>query len=439
MTRLRLAFLAVTALIIAFWLASIDPAQMTGDFWSVRGLLVPLTGILAIIFMAVAILLAARPVQVETALGGLDKFYRLHKWLGIAAVIMAVLHWLAEKAPKWLVEAGALAPRQRVPGAALEPRPFASFRDLASDLGEWAFYLLLVLAALALWRRFPYHLFFRTHRLMAPLFLVLAFHAIVLTPAAYWNAPIGLLIIMVLAAAAVAAGMSIFARIGKTHRFTGEVTDFHFHDGNSVLDVGVKLTTAWPGHAGGQFAFLKFADSERAHPFTISSGWANAGRLAFSIKGLGDYTRLLPDVIRVGQAVTVEGPYGRFDFRSSGAAQLWIAGGVGITPFIARMEAIALSGERQDVDLIYSTGAPDDRFINEVRSSAGAAGVRLHFVDTGQEGLVDLAKVALWVPRWRDTDVWFCGPSKFGDSLYHAMIADGLSKDRYHRELFEMR
>lgn len=312
MTRLKLVFVAVTASVIVLWLASVDLQLLSGGFWPIRGLLVPLTGILAIVFMAVAILLAARPVQVETALGGLDKFYRLHKWLGIAAAIMAVLHWLAEKAPKWLVQLGWLEPRPRVPSAGVEQRPFASFRDLAADVGEWAFYLLLVLAALALWRRLPYHLFFKTHRLMALLFLALAFHAVVLTPASYWSTPIGLLMIVVLAAAAVAAGLSIFGRIGKSHRFTGEVTDFHFHEGNSVLDVGVKLTTAWPGHAAGQFAFLKFADAEQAHPFTISSGWADTGHLGFSIKGLGDYTRRLPTSIAVGQAVTVEGPYGRF-------------------------------------------------------------------------------------------------------------------------------
>lgn len=439
MTRLKLAFAGAACLIIVLWLASVDLALFAGGFWAVRGLLVPLTGILAITFMAVAILLAARPVQVEAALGGLDKFYRLHKWLGIAAVSMAVLHWLVEKAPKWLVELGWLAPRQRAAEAAAAQRPFAEYRDFAADIGEWGLYLLMVLAVLALWRRFPYHLFFKTHRLMAPVFLVLTFHAVVLTPASYWRAPIGWLMLAVLAAATVAAGLSIFGRIGKSHRFAGEVTDFHRHAGNSVLDVGVKLTTAWPGHAAGQFAFLTFADAGQAHPFTISSGWANTGRLAFSIKGLGDYTRLLPTMIKVGEAITIEGPYGRFDFRSSGGAQLWIAGGVGITPFIARMEALAISGEQGRVDLVYSTDTLDDGFLAEVRNAADAAGVRLYLVDTQRDGFVDLPKLAAWAPQWRKADVWFCGPVTFGDAIYKAMHAGGLPAHRFHRELFEMR
>jgi len=439
MMRLKLVFAAIAAGVIGLWLTSIDMPLLTGGFWPVRGLLVPLTGILAITFMAVAILLAARPVQVEAALGGLDKYYRLHKWLGIAAVIMAVLHWLVEKAPKWLVELGWLAPQQRGPGAGPAQRPFADYTDLAAGLGEWAFYLLLVLAVLALWKRFPYHLFFQTHRLMAPVFLALTFHAVVLTPASYWRAPIGLMLIVVLVAAGCAAGLAMAGRIGKSHRFAGEVTDFHRHAGNQVLDVGVKLITAWPGHAAGQFAFLTFARSGQAHPFTISSGWANTNHLGFSIKALGDYTNRLPGTIKVGDAVTVEGPYGCFDFRSTGRAQLWIAGGVGITPFIARMEALTISGQHGEVDLIYSTDTPDAGFIAEIANAARAARLRLHLVDTSQEGFVDLDKLALWIPDWRNADVWFCGPAKFGDSLYRAMRAGSLPASRFHRELFAMR
>jgi predicted ferric reductase len=74
MARLKLAFVAFALVVIAAWLLSIDVSLLSGNFWSVRGLVVLLTGILAIAFMSAAILLAAKPVQIEEALGGLDKF-----------------------------------------------------------------------------------------------------------------------------------------------------------------------------------------------------------------------------------------------------------------------------------------------------------------------------------------------------------------------------
>lgn len=47
-------------------------------------------------------ILAIRPVFFEPYLGGLDKMYRLHKWLGITGLVFAVTHWLWTQAPKWL-------------------------------------------------------------------------------------------------------------------------------------------------------------------------------------------------------------------------------------------------------------------------------------------------------------------------------------------------
>lgn len=77
---------------------------------------------------------------------------------------------------------------------------------------------------------------------------------------------------------------------------------------NAGLEVGIRLDTAWPGHNAGQFAFVTFDDSESAHPFTISSAWHKDGRLTFTIKGIGDYTRALPELLSVEKAVIIEGP-----------------------------------------------------------------------------------------------------------------------------------
>ena len=66
------------------------------------------TGVLGMGVMSVAMLLAVRPAWLEHRLHGLDKMYRLHKWLGISGLVLAVLHWLCAQGPKWLVQAGLL-------------------------------------------------------------------------------------------------------------------------------------------------------------------------------------------------------------------------------------------------------------------------------------------------------------------------------------------
>lgn len=441
MTRLRIAFAALFVILAGAWLLGL-PAGVFASFWPTRNALVYGTGVLAIGLMSAGVMLAARPVQMEGALGGLDKFYRLHKWLGIAGPLLAVAHWLLEIAPRWMVRQGWLAPPQRRSGqgqAAAGFNPFHDLRGIAAEVGEWGLYLLLALVVLALWKRLPYRWFFKTHRLMAPVYLVLVFHAVVLTPPAYWTAPIGPLMALLMAGGAVAAAASLFRRIGHSRRAVGSIEHLAYHHDNAVLDVGVRLDTAWPGHHAGQFAFVTFDGKEGAHPFTMSSAWHDDGRLMFSIKGLGDYTRTLPERLRVGQAVTVEGPYGRFEFQGERERQIWVAGGIGITPFIARLQALADEGRRAPVDLIYSTSAPDAAWIDNIRRLAEQAGVRFHLLVSPRDGLLTLDRLAEMVPEWQAADVWFCGPLSFGHALRDAMTARGFPAGHFHQELFDMR
>ena len=145
-TRLKTAFAAIAVILVTLWLLSLSPGAFTSGFWITRTTLVYCAGICAIGFMSCAVILAARPVFFEDALGGLDKYYRLHKWLGIAAALSAVVHWLLRITPPWMAKQGWLT---------LPPRPLAhaqastgfsllhDLREVASGVGEWSLYLLL--------------------------------------------------------------------------------------------------------------------------------------------------------------------------------------------------------------------------------------------------------------------------------------------------------
>lgn len=73
--RIKIAFAGLAVVITGLWLLSLSEATLTGGFWPLRNALVYLTGFLAIGFMSAAVILAARPTQIEGLLGGLDKFY----------------------------------------------------------------------------------------------------------------------------------------------------------------------------------------------------------------------------------------------------------------------------------------------------------------------------------------------------------------------------
>lgn len=49
-------------------------------------------GAAAIVAMSQSLILAARPRLLEPVFGGLDRMYQVHKWLGIAALVLMILH-----------------------------------------------------------------------------------------------------------------------------------------------------------------------------------------------------------------------------------------------------------------------------------------------------------------------------------------------------------
>lgn len=188
MQNIKRVMWAMFALLTALWLVATPSVFQAASFLAFRNPMVQYSGIIAMGAMSIAMILALRPRWPERWLGGLDKMYRLHKWLGIAALIVAVVHWLWGQGVKWAVGWGWLEPPARGDMPVFE-NPIQSFfmsvRGTAEEVGDWAFYASVVLIVLALIKYFPYRLFFQTHRVLAVAYLVLVFHAIVLIDFSY--------------------------------------------------------------------------------------------------------------------------------------------------------------------------------------------------------------------------------------------------------------
>lgn len=411
-------------------------------FFPWRNLLVQYSGILGMGVMSVAMVLAVRPAWLEPRLHGLDKMYRLHKWLGISGLVLSVAHWLVSQGPKWLVQAGLLERPARGP----RPTPtfeifriFQEQRGLAEQVGEFAFYAAVVLIGIALIKRFPYRHFFTTHRWLALVYLALVVHSVVLTSFPYWTQPLGIVMGILMLAGTLAAVISLFRRIGIKRKVTGEILAADYLAGVKVNAITLQLHDRWPGHEPGQFAFVTFDEREGAHPFTISSAWAGDGRLQFLIKAVGDYTRTLAATLKPGDPVTVEGPYGRFQFEGPARRQIWIGAGIGVSPFVARLKALAARPDGRVVDFFHVTGEVDAEALHRLEADARAAGVHLHVLVSPRDGRLTGERLRTLLPDWRQAEVWFCGPSAFGKAISQDLASQGLPGPRFHQELFEMR
>ena len=446
MNRIKHFLIAALAILTTLWLAA-EPNGLPPTYFAFRASAMQVSGAIAIAVMSLAVLLALRPRSVEPWFNGLDKMYRLHKWLGITALATSVVHWWLGQGTKWMTRWGWL---ERPPRGPRPPAPpdqswieagFNAQRHLAESVGEWTFYAAALLMVLALIQRFPYRWFAKTHTVLAALYLALVFHAVVLVKFGYWSQPLGWLLAALMAGGCVAAVRVLLGRVGARCKVQGSVLSATVYPAVQALETVVTVPTGWPGHIAGQFAFVTFDPQEGAHPYTIASAWdAGTRQLTFVTKALGDHTRQLPALVRPGTAVTIEGPYGRFDFDDAQPRQIWVGAGIGITPFIARMQQLAASGAGGvQIDLFHPTAQRDPAALARLEADARAAGIRLHVLADARDGRLDGARIRRTVPGWQDASLWFCGPAAFGRSLRADMCAHGLPGAAFHQELFQMR
>jgi predicted ferric reductase len=428
---------ALLALVTTLWAVALGATSFPPNSalpWIVRQEGLNLTGLLSIALMSLAMLLSSRPGWLEKPLGGLDQVYRLHKWAGILAVGCAAAHWLIKQSGGMIrtaIGVGGRLPKIKFDGL------LEVLREFGKDMGEPALYVVLAMLAITLWRRVPYHLWAKLHRMMPVLYLMLAVHAAMLAPPAYWSAPVGALLAVCLTAGAVSSVIALGGLIGRRRRVKGAIVALA--STGDTTQITCRLDANWPGHRPGQFAFISFGRIEGAHPFTIASADRGDRTITFCIKALGDFTRGLAQRIEVGQPVLIEGPYGRFllERSRSDRRQIWVAGGIGITPFLAWLESLRQQAAAQHrADLHYCTRDRDnDTFVARLQTlCATLPGIRLH-VHSARHGQ-RLTAGSLQLAADQRAELWFCGPAGLGESLRSGLRGGRL---RFHQEAFAMR
>ena len=195
-------------------------------------------------------------------------------------------------------------------------------------------------------------------------------------------------------------------------------------------------------HRAGQFAFFEFnkLGLTEPHPFTISSAPNADGTLRVTAKALGNFTHKLPKRLEIGTPVNVQGSFGRFGSSRTKKPQIWIGGGIGITPFTALLET--WDDTKPHVDLFYSfRGTENAPHLDAlIAQSTALPNVTLHAIDTKHYGRLTAAKIT----AASGTDLskhilLYCGPKQMRNSLKSDLSEFGLRKRRFHYEEFEIR
>lgn len=408
--------LAIIGSVVASWWAFVGAV---GEGSSVSlGLYV---GAVSILLMAWSFVLAIRLRFLEPLFGGLDSMYRVHRWVGSLAVVF--MFWHVRVEPE--IDNG-------IRGAS------KSIADAAEGLAGIGEYLLYALVALSLMRWVPYRFWRWTHKLLGVPFAFASWHFFTAEKpyanGSAWGLWFGAF--MLAGLAAWIARVVVRDAVAPGHRYRVASAQ---REGTAVTlelePVGRPLV-----HEAGQFAFVKIQAPglREPHAFTIASS-PHHDNLRFVVRELGDWTRELLRRDLVGLDVVVEGPYGTFEPTGRpGQHVVWVAGGVGITPFLSAIDTPA----QLDVvpDLFYAVRDADENGIVErLRQAENAGRVRLHLFESQREqrlGADDLVEI-VGADRLRGAHVALCGPTGLVSTMAGAARDGGAA--RIEHEDFDIR
>ncbi|KAF3392683.1 hypothetical protein F1880_008854 [Penicillium rolfsii] len=151
----------------------------------------------------------------------------------------------------------------------------------------------------------------------------------------------------------------------------------------------------------------------------------------------------------------IVGITGDFCIGSNELDVLWIAGGIGITPFLAMLRALEQRGfdAKGDILLVLSTREPEIRLRliqPSLEKMSSTVNIKLE-IFTKKSGLdakvvnSPNAKISIHQGRippeyWRSApkkhEVFICGPNGFGNSVVNELQAAGVQPSQIHREGF---
>lgn len=398
---------------------------------------------------ALNLVLGARLRYVEALLGGLDRMYKAHRVNGQIAFALLLGHVVLILASRATVSTD----------TALDLLgPGAGWTVFA---GVLAFGAMTVSIVMTLFVRLGHEVFVYVQRSFGFIFLVATYHVFTTEGAADESTALNLYM-----AALASLGVAAFvyrSLLGNVlvRRRPYQVTAVNRLD-EFVTEIVMDPLAEPLDFAPGQFVFVNFRSlalseqfrpfdvsvqrqvfsiragdvSNQFHPFSITSAPAER-TLRITVKAVGDYTRALRGLEEGADAV-VEGPYGSFSHRGlPGREQIWLAGGIGVTPFLSMARSLRYANEPA-VDFYYCVeGAEEAHFLDEFREVAARRGdFRVFLVSRDEVGFLTAAHLAKESGELATREILICGPPAMIESLRLQLTAHGVPVDRIHAEEF---
>jgi predicted ferric reductase len=382
-------------------------------------------GAAAVALMGAAALLGGRWKSVESLFGGLDRVYLTHKWLGIWALTFASFHFVF----KANLEAWQTASIISLP-------PY--YTRLARQL---SFIALMLIVMLALNRKIPYSVWRWWHKLSGPLFLIVILHWLSFKSPIALDSPAGIWLATLSALGVAAAGYKLLL-----YPFLANHAEYRIVEANAganALHLELAPVKRALSFEPGQFGFIRMKEDglREPHPFTIASRSEPEGHVHFVIRALGDYTHKLVKEASAGMYADIYAPYGRFRRLPASEREVWIGGGVGISPFIAWLtDQSAKNLDKVTLFYFFTPGRefPSAEVLDDLARQYGAEFIPVSTGPSSPEFIRRFGEIAQNAGP-AAVDISFCGPKGLLKRIQALMRENKIPDANLRYEYFEFR
>lgn len=379
---------------------------------------------LALVAFAFINFISTRHKSLDYLFDGLDKSYIYHKYLSISALILVVIH---------NVTIGIGKASERAAGIRAPKDPYAMF-------GSFSMYLFIILILIAiLAKKLNYERWKVIHKFMIIPYAFGLYHYYGSATYAVFSMEsysIWMDIVNFIGAMSVIYSILFYEKTSFKYKFKVKKIEIV---ANGTLEITGSSLAKDMEFKPGQFAFLKILDKGNkfvSHPFTISEA-PKKGEIQFTIKALGDHTRTLFDTLKVGDKFAVSGPHGTFNYKTGAKNQIWIAGGIGITPF--RSFSQASIPKDFSIDFFYAYNNEEEGAYVDELESVSSDKLRLHLFNSKEKGFLSVEEICKYVNTKESIDVYFCGPKPMRDSLRKQFKDSNINVENFNYEHFQFK
>ncbi|MHC1681499.1 MAG: ferric reductase-like transmembrane domain-containing protein [Clostridiaceae bacterium] len=356
---------------------------------------------------------------------GLDKSYIYHKYLSISVLLIIVFHNIT------------ISIGEKVQISSSIPIP----RDPYAMYGAFSLYLFVILIFIAiLAKKLNYERWKNIHKFMLIPYAFGIYHyygssdyaVFSIDPFSIW-----LNIINFIGIISIIYSIFLYEKISFKYRYKVKSLETV---PNGTLEITGNALGKNIEFKPGQFAFLKVLKKGfdfSSHPFTISESPKNH-QLQFTIKTLGDHTKSLYENLKIGDEFLVSGPHGKFNYETGVRNQIWVAGGIGITPF----RSFCQSGVSKEfsIDLFYAYNNKDEgAYIEELIALSKKNNFRLHLHNSEEKGFLSVKEISSHIKPNYEISVYFCGPKPMRDGLIKQFNESKINVANFHFEHFQFK